>query len=209
MTKADVVQLLGWRLGDRDDMAARIDAELPFIQEQVLEAQPWCPWFLLTEEATASTTVGERRVPLPEDFLMEAEESHLYITLVHGDIPLVKMDFDSALAKYPGEGTPVAYAIQGRNLCLFPVPGEVWPITMNFYGRDVSIRDDSANSLWLKYAGDLVLAELGKVIAGKHIKDANAAAAFALDAQTAWNRLYHKHVAMTELNIERGMNKEY
>lgn len=205
MTKAELVQLLGWRLGDRDDMAARIDAELPFIQEQVLEAQSWCPWFLLTEEATASTTVGERRVPLPEDFLMEAEESHLYITLVYGDIPLVKMDFDVALEKYPGEGTPAAYAIQGRNLCLFPVPGEVWPITMNFYGRDVSIRDDSANSLWLKYAGDLVLAELGKVIAGKHIKDGAAEASFAADAQLAWKRLYQAHIARDELNISRRM----
>lgn len=207
MTKTEMVTLLGYRLGDRDDMSGRIDAELPYLQEYVLEAKEWLPWFLLKEDNSLVTVVGTRALAFPADFLLEAEAGGLYLT-VAGVITkkLVKMDFDAALAKYPGEGEPEAYSTFGDSIQLFPIPTEVQGLAFTYYGKGDLL---SGTSKWYTHAGDVVAAEMGRMLAEKHIKDANAAAGFAFDAQTAWNRLYHKHVAMTELNVERSMNKEY
>lgn len=207
MTKSEMVTLLGWRLGDRDDMEGRIDAELPYVQEYILEAKEWLPWFLLKEDNSLATGVGTRAVALPADFLLEVEEGGLYLTR-DGEIvrKLRKMDFNVALEKLSGEGEPEAYSTFGDSIQLFPIPTEALGLAFTYYAKGDLI---SGTSKWYTHAGDVIAAEVGRILAEKHIKDANAAAAFALDAQTAWNRLYHKHVAMTELNIERGMNKEY
>lgn len=207
MTKAELVTLLGYRLGDRDDMAGRVDAELPYVQEYILEAKEWLPWFLLKEDNSLVTVVGTRVVALPTDFLLESEEGGLYLTR-NGEIVkrLVKMDFNAALAKYPAEGEPEAYSIFGDAIQLFPIPSEALGLALTYYGKGNSLL---ATSQWYTHAGDVIAAEVGRLLAEKHIKDSNAAAGFALDAQTAWNRLYHKHVAMTELQTERAMNKEY
>lgn len=206
MTQAELIQLLSWRLGDRDDMEERILAEMPYVQDYVLEAKPWCPWFLLTEEAHASTTVGERRLPLPEDFLMEAEESHLYLELSDGSTtPLRKLDFDVAAAKLPGSGLPLAYSVSGNRYELFPIPDGVYTVYMTYYGKDSRLTDTATESQWMKYAGDVVAAELGKAIAEKHLRDMQGAQAFAAEAAEAWTRLYHKHIARGEVNISRAL----
>lgn len=209
MTKAELLQLLGWRLGDRDDMDARAEAELPFVQDFVLEAKEWLPWFLLKETSALVVTLGSRVVQFPDDFLLEVEEGHLYLTQ-GGEIvkELVKMDFDTALRKYPGDGEPVAYSVMGEAIQLFPIPNEARGLYLPYFGKDERLTG-TGSPKWLQHASDVVLAELGKILAEKHIKDANAAAGFAADAQAAWTRLYHKHIAMQEVNNSHAMNKEY
>ena len=71
MTKTELFQILSWRLGDRDDLNPRMETELNFVQDYVLEANAWLPWFLVTEESEALLVAGERRLPLPTDFLSE------------------------------------------------------------------------------------------------------------------------------------------
>ena len=206
MTKAEMVTLLGYRLGDRDDTGGRIVAELPYVQEYILEAKEWLPWFLLKESAGMTVTLGSRAVEWPADFLLEEETGHLYLTKA-GEIvrELRKMDFDAALAKYPGDGEPMVYSVAGAGVQLFPIPQEVCGLHLTYYGKDESLVSGSSPK-WLQYAGDVVAAEVGKILAEKHIKDANAAAVFAADAQAAWTRLYHKHIAIKELNSSSVMN---
>jgi hypothetical protein len=207
MTKDDLVKVVGWRLGDRDDMASRIDLELDILQDTVLESKPWQPWFLESELAYASTFPNERRVPLPVDFLGELEESHLYVveptTLVQRE--LVKKDPDVALRMFPESGAPLAYAVSGLYFQFFPKPDDAYPIAMRYYAKDVRISTSTADSRWMKFAPDIVLAELCMALASKHIKDPEAAAGFAQDAQVAWKRLYDKHVAMAEINQPRSL----
>jgi hypothetical protein len=207
MDKADLVKVVGWRLGDREDMADRIDLELDILQDTVLEAKPWHPWFLESELAYASTFPNERRVPLPVDFLGELEESHLYLveptTLQQKE--LVKKDADVGLRTFPYIGTPIAYAISGLYFQFFPKPDDAYPIAMRYYAKDVRISSATADSRWMKYAPDIVLAELCLALASKHIKDPEAAQGFAQDAQVAWKRLYDKHVAMAEINQPRSL----
>ena len=207
MTKVEMVQLLGWRLGDRDDMEPRVDAELPYVQDYVLEAKEWLPWFLLTETNAMVASTGTRAVAFPADFLLEAEEGHLYLT-VAGEIvkELEKLDYDVALAKCPGVGEPKYYATFGDAIQIFPIPDANYSLYFAYYGKGGRLTDTGTLSKWFLHAGDVVAAEVGKILAEKHIKDAAAAAGFAADAQAAWTRLYHKHIAMQELNNSHVMN---
>lgn len=207
MTYDDLVKIVGWRLGDRDDMAARIALELDTIQDNVLEAKPWHPWFLQSELASASTLADERRVPLPLDFLGEIEESHLYIVIDGELVELPKRDPDIAQKAFPGTGTgtPKVYAISGLYFQFYPIPDQAFEVQMRYYAKDARISDPANDTNWLKFASDVVLAELCYVLAAKHIKDAEAAAGFAQDAQVAWKRLYDKHTAMLEINQPRSL----
>lgn len=205
MTKAELVQMLGWRLGDRDDLEARMDAELDFVQDYILEAKEWTPWFLLSEELSMTATTGSRALALPADFIAEEELSQLWLELPDGStVELEKMDFDIAARKYVGTGQPVVYARKGLNYQLFPIPDLDYTLYHHYYQKDGRIKTAS-ESKWLTYAGDVVAAEVGKVLAEKHIKDTNAAAGFAQDAQVAWKRLYDKHTALQEINQSRSM----
>jgi hypothetical protein len=214
MTHDDLVKIVGFRLGDRSDMASRVDLELDFVQDTVLEAMPWHPWFLESEAATASTVVGDRRVPLPLDFLGEVEESHLYAEADNGALlELKKLDPDVAQSKFGAietagyGGFPLAYAVSGLYYMIYPASDKPYPIHMRYYAKDVRMSDpaQTANSKWLRFAQDLVLAELCQVLAAKHIKDAEAAAGFAKDASEARTRLYATHTARMETNQPRSL----
>ena len=151
-------------------------------------------------------TAGERQLPLPEDFLAEIEESALWLELRDGStVELGKMDFDVAARKYPGVGQPLVFCRVGEYFQFFPIPDYNYTVFMRYFGKDERIRDALASPKWLKYASDIVMAELGKIIADKHIKDAQAAASFAADAQAGWQRLYAKHTAMQEVNQARAL----
>lgn len=206
MTKAELLTLLGWRMGDRSDLAPRAELELDFVQDMQLEGKSWCPWFLLQDMAATSTSAGVRQVPLPDDFLMELEESHLYAVNAEGvALELEKKDLDLLEKRVLGDGFPMYYAVVGENFYLYPKPDAVYSLQMKYYAKDARIKDEVASPKWLQYASDVVLAELGAIIAGKHLKDMAAAAGFSQDAQVAWKRLYDKHTAMGEINAPRSL----
>lgn len=206
MTKTELFQILAWRLGDRGDLTSRMGTELDFVQDYVLESNVWAPWFLVTEESEATLVVGERRLPLPEDFLSELEESALWLELPDGTTKeLTKGAFDVLARKYQGSGTPLSYSVQGEYFHLFPIPDLTYKVYMRYNQKDSRITNEAVVSRWLKYCADLVLAELGYVLAGKHIKDANLAAAFQAEAQASWKKLYDRHVAQQEINQARSM----
>lgn len=207
MTRDEVVQILGWRLGDRSDMAERIIAEMKFVQRSKLEQREWLPWFLETELAVAETTVGEARVELPDDFLGEIEEQHLWIELEAGQPTqeLIKMEYDEAKRRFPEPGVPVAYAVTGKYLHLFPTPLQVYQLSMRYYAADADMAAANVETLWLKYAPDLVIAEVGELVARKHIQNGALADSFAKDAVVALATLYARHTARQEVNMERAL----
>lgn len=206
MTRDEVVQILGWRLGNRTDMQERILREMDFVQTTVLEENEWLPWFLESEWANALTTVGEARVPLPVDMLVEIEESHLYISKDGGEQKrLVKKDHDTAKSLRPGSGQPEFYAIAAGYFHFFPTPDYAYELGMRYMARDVLMSAANVETKWLKHASDLVIGEVGAAIAGKHMQNPTLAATFQVDAQKAWNRLLTKHTALSELNMTRAL----
>jgi hypothetical protein len=76
---------------------------------------------------------------------------------------------------------------------------------MRYIAKDERISDEAAAPKWLKYASDVVIAELGFVLATKHIKDADLGQQFAAEAQVAWKRLYERHVSRAEINQSRSL----
>lgn len=206
MTRDEAVTLLGWRLGNRTDMAERILREMDFVQTTVLEENEWLPWFLETEWANALTTAGESRVPVPADFLTEIEESHLYISQPDGTQKrLVKKDYDTAKSLRPGSGMPEFYAISAGYFHFFPTPDAAYELGMRYMARDALMSAANVETKWLKHSSDLVIAEVGALLAGKHVQNPTLAAGFKEDAQKAWNRLLTKHTALNELNMARAL----
>lgn len=209
MTRDKLVQLLGWRLGDRDDLVEKIIAEMDYVQTMVLEENQWLPWFLETELAEASTTPGENRVTLPEDFLGEIEESHLWIVTGDGQsLRLRKGEYDILKAQYPGEGQPQRYCISHGYFHLFPAPDQTYTLQMRYYARDVLMSLADVETRWLKFAGDVVMAAIGKEMSAKHLQNPTLAASFTADLATAWTRLLTKHTSLSEINLARSMNGE-
>lgn len=206
MTRDDVITLLGYRLESRTDLVERIMLEMRLVQSTILEEHEWLPWFLESELAEASTTSGEWRVPVPEDFLMEMEPAALWITDADGvRKELKKMDMDVAAERYSGTGCPQVYALHGNYFYLFPTPDQAFPLQMLYYARDTDMAAENVETNWLKYAPDLVIACVGREVAEKHIQNGALAASFAADIVPAWLRLLNKHTARVEANQSRSM----
>lgn len=208
MTRDEVIQLVTYRLGDRSDMAARALLEMPFIQTQLLEGNSWLPWFLEVDTAGATslvTTAQTRFVALPVDFLAEMEEGHLWITVGGVRERLVKQDFDTALARYPEGGAPKVYSLGATQIDLFPLPDDAYALDFKYYGKATDMAAANVQTPWLEHAADLVIALLGEVLAGKHIRNDQLAQSFKQDATEAWNRLYAKHTVRSEINQSRSM----
>src|SRR3990172_13346945 len=139
---------------------ARIVSEMLFIQEQILEGGLTLPWFLLSENLTAFTEIGEERIQIPinvdgvvgKDFLREHEEGTLWYYDVTRDewIELVKEDYDSLIATYTnGTGTPKYYALDGDYFRLKPTPDAVLQLRIKCYLREPVLSTNIENK-WLK-----------------------------------------------------------
>lgn len=185
-------------------MIPRMGTEVLLLQEIRLEQNVWLPWFLETETAWTTTTVGEEQVQLPADFLGEVEEQALWRVEDGEFIPLKKMDYDDMLVRFAGEGAPRAYAVGNGYLFLRPVPTEAITLKMRYLARAEPLTSNIEN-VWLRYASDVVIAELGAVIAKQHMQHGELAATFAEDARIAWDRLYRVHIGRQETNRARLM----
>ena len=209
MTRDEVVRLLGFRLESREDLAERIHAEMDFVQTTILEEHEWLPWFLESELAEASTTPGEWRVSVPEDFLIEMEPASLWIVDAEGvRHELIKKDMDVATRIAPGTGLPKYYSLQGDYFYFAPVPDAAYPLQMLYYAQDTRMSLANVETKWLKYAADLVIACVGREVAEKHIQNDALAASFANDIGPAWARLLNKQQARIEINQSRSMGSD-
>lgn len=208
MIKSKVIDLIKMRLGNRTDTGIddRINAELDMAQYELERFGDFTPWFLLSETATYTTTVGERRVPIPTDMLQEYEEGALFYNYA----PLTKHDYDALVARFTDEeGAPQAYALVDDYFILFPLPDDAYVLDMKYYRQDAvpsSVAADGENK-WLKNAADWLLAKTGVAIA-RFIKDEGAAALFASDEQQATARVYKQHIDRTERNTDRQMGDD-
>ena len=208
MKKQAFIELMQHKLEGRDDLAEVIVAEMDFCQTAILESNAWLPWFLESEVSVAATTVGDSRVQLPSDFLLEVEEAVLHLELENGVIaPLRKMDYDVAFQRYGrGKGMPKMYALVGDYFYVFPTPDESFRISMLYYARDrlPSETDLNTENRWLKHASGLFLAVVGRELAAKVVQNDGLTAAFTADIMPEWQKLYNRHTAIKENNRERG-----
>lgn len=209
MTRDEVVELLGWRLGDRTDMQARIIAEMNYVQDMDLEGASWLPWFLEKEFTGVETVAGNRLVTKPVDYLLEVEDAPLFVEVDGAWIELGKRDYIDLVKKEPGTGVPEFYAVLEEGIYVYPTPDGVYPIRGRYLAKDTRMSVANLETAWLKHASDLVIACVGKQVALKHIQSPEMASGFIQDEQTARARLLHKHVAIKEVNRDSYMGGNY
>ena len=204
MIKSAVIDLIKMRLGNRTDadIDTRITAELDAAQYELERFGTFTPWFLLSETASYSTVALESRVPIPADMLQEYEEGALF----YDDLPLVKHDQDYLAERFKDAlpGAPRAYALSGDYFVLYPVPDDIYTLSMKYYQEEPvpSSLAASGENAWLRNAADWLLAKTGMNVA-RFIKDPEALQMFTQDEATASNRVYLKHVDRAERNSPR------
>lgn len=213
MTRDEVVTLLGYRLGSRTDLDAKIILEMDFVQQFVLEGTgAFLPWFLETEMSTSTTNIDEDRLALPDDFLGEIEEQALWLYDADNEenayTLLIKGDYDQLLDKYPAPGTPKQYAMTGDYFLIRPTPDDNYTIKMRYYAKDDSLLTENIENKWLKHAADLVIAETGTIMARNHLMNEDLAAGFEKAALIARQRLYTLHERRKHTNRTYSMGDD-
>ena len=210
MTRDEAITLIKQRLQRENDTAitARIQSEIILAQEMRLEGNAWLPWFLLSENLTANTTASEERLPVPNNFLREAEEGALWrYDPDSSEIPwveLTKDDYDFLLNKYPNEDAPVAYALSNEYFRLKPTPDAVYTMRMKCYLRDDPLTSDIENK-WLANAADWLIAEVSEKIARQHLRNIKLADSIKGEIIEAKNRVYVVHEARMHANRKYSM----
>lgn len=155
MDKATIVKRVAFRLGNVRGMDTLIEAEVDATINR-LENEDFRPWFLLSENNTYKTTIGERRVPVPREFLSEYEDTALYVVHDGLDYPLQKMSQEEARVKWQGsQGLPQAYALTNKYFRLFPAPDAEYELELIFYRRSGALANDE--NPWFVEAADWVI----------------------------------------------------
>ncbi len=177
VARARIQQTLGFRSDKETEIIAALqDAQV------MLERGATLPWFLQSEVASIVTVDGEERVPLPTDFLREWEDDPLWYFVAGsgGDddtwTELAKDDLALLRSKYPGEGAPVAYALDVKYFRIFPTPDDAYTLKMIYFKKDAVLTTNVENQ-WLTYFPYLVIGEAG-ILLSAGLRDANALAIF-------------------------------
>lgn len=210
MTRDDVVTLLALNLGNRTDLNDAIILQMMLQQETQLEGSGrFQPWFLITERAFNTMTIGESRLALPDDFLMEVEEQGLWIfDAAGGTHELLKGSEQDLLREYKDTdpGQPQAYSMAGHHITVYPAPDWEYPAFFRYAAQDQKLSTNIENN-WLKYASDLMIAVVGKEIAGKTLQNDKLAATYERDILPAWERLYRLHESRAHTNRDYTMGE--
>jgi len=166
MKRAECIKIIASRLGNRTDLNDIIGLEMDLIQDTALEGTgAFLPWFLESDELTLTATPNTEQITLPEGFLAEIEDHGFYLYDATQENPytkLVKSDYDLMRAKYPVAGTPKEYNLSGNFLILKPTPDAAVTVKFRCYK---AAPKTAAENVWLKHAPDLVVSEVGKVVA--------------------------------------------
>lgn len=161
------------KLGFRSDLATPIAAALSAAQSKFEGGIPlnnggeFMPWFLIKPSFVLTTQAMQSTVPLPDDFLLESEESGFF--LYNPDSPdypytlLEKDDPDALVRSLPGSGPPQAYSLLGTGFVLFPTPDDIYQLVTSYYAADTPF-DPALENKWLKYAPQLLIGEAGMAI---------------------------------------------
>jgi hypothetical protein len=205
MDRDTAVSIIKGRLARWSDtvLTDHIIAELQAAQQR-LEGWPEPAWFLLTESSYTTTTIGEERIGVPLDFIMEVEADALWIEDTEGNwTALKKDDYDEIRARWPDTGLPRRYALMGSYFRLRPAPDIGYTLHMIYYGKDDALTTNMENK-WLKYVPDLLISEAGYIIASRYVRNEPAAAEFKADVARARDALLRMNQARRDANRTYG-----
>lgn len=179
MLRDEAVARIQQKLGFRSDRSAEIVTALQDAQIRA-ELAAFLPWFLITEIASATTTSGEERCPVPDDFIREYEDEALWYFNSGASDPedqwtelgKENLDFLRTEGSFGGSGPPQAYSLDGLNFRIFPTPDAAYPLRLVYYARDTVLSTNIENN-WLKYYPFWLIGDAGMDIA-QDLRDRDA-----------------------------------
>lgn len=179
MTRDEARALVAARLGFRTDLNDTIDLELQLVQAEELEDDhEFKPWFLFTDytDATFVTTPGQDYVQLPEDFLLQIEDTFLYFQEPEATgtefpwSPVRANLLAEVMAQDEVGGVPSFVTVQGSRLYIRPTPQEVYTLRLFYYRADTALTGDITN-LWLTHAVEWMISSTAAKIADAYLQD--------------------------------------
>lgn len=215
LNRTQIIQVVLRRLGNRENdtvLTGYAETELELTIAE-LEAEAFLPWFLISNEATLTLTLGDRNVTLPADFIREYEDEDLWYYNADNAPSrrkLEKADVDDTtkwgLESSPGE--PELYALVGSQFILDKDPDAtavLGSLKFRYYARSVPLTSSNLTNVWTLNADWLLLQRLGGVMARQYIRDFDLATAFEDQANKAWFKLQQSHVAREQANRRAQM----
>lgn len=172
MNRGEIIETVLARIGRSEGNAyllGRAAVEIKTVQNR-LEGGAFMPWFLLSGVQDLTTTANTRELALPTGFLREYEDYPLYRYDASAEDPYIRLnkdEFDVLETRYEGEeaGIPLAYALVGEELHFFPTPDDAYPLKWNYFEKKAVLVGDDSENAWTENAEDLLIAELGLVMA--------------------------------------------
>jgi hypothetical protein len=207
MIRDDAIALVASRVGQRTDLNTAIQLEMSLVIVTKLEENPAItPWFLRTTKSDLVTVADVDTVALPADFIVQQEDRALQYYDEAGAkwVNLKKMLYEFLDQKYEdaAHAAPAAYNIDGLLIALRPVPDAIYTLRLRYYQHDPLVVANNVETLWLKYAPDLVIAATCATVAKGQLHDMELAASFDSEIAGAWRRLSvlneaREHTGMT------------
>lgn len=206
MDKATIVKYVAHRLGNVRGLDALIEAEVDASIRR-LENKEFHPWFLLSENNFYQCKVGESRVPIPQGFLAEYEDTCLYIkTLDNRWLPMTKMTVEEARRHGTLEtGIPRFYSLTNGYFRVFPVPDDTYELELIFYRRSENLVGFS--NVWFDNAGDLVVYETAATIF--NMRQDKRWLQMTQMADREYQELIRRHTMREEVNTDRYFGGDY
>lgn len=203
MTRNEAVAMIQQQLAFRSDQTDNIIAYMKLAQ-QSLEKGKTLPWWLKSERSFIYTVAAEQRIPLPTDFLREADDSQLVYVPTDTTEKLVFLDKDTTdqLEAHYGTdvGAPEAYSIDGRYFRIFPIPDDVYQIRMVYMKKDTILSTNIENK-WLEHLPYLIMGVTGTLIASA-LRDQTAQAVFQGWAKDGLSMMYAENEAREHANMD-------
>lgn len=219
MLCSEAVSRINAQLGYRSDKADEILADLQDSQQTLERGIPsplskmgtFLPWFLMSERASATTTINEERLLLPTDLVGELQDFRLFLFDASAELvedqwqPLEKSDEGFLRAKFPGTGAPKAFCYSGSYWRLFPTPDDEYTMKVIYGATDtqLTLAPDITNK-WLTTCPWVLIASAGMQMAAK-LRDAGAMTFFQNRLAIEIPILYNDTVARTENNARAVM----
>ena len=182
-------------LGFRKDLVDPIERALRFAQNE-LESEATLPFFLKKVDTSLSTSVDTQEIPRPDDYIRLWHEDPISLAVGTSNVKLVSGPLSALRARYNGYSAPRGYSEMGEKFLLYPIPTDVYPITITYYGKDDELKTNIEN-LWLKYLPGLMIGRAGFTVASS-IRDQNAQTIFGALAAAGTEKLSQMSTAQDE-----------
>ena len=206
MTRKELVDLVLARVGRREEdpnMRSYAEEELQQLQfsyERGLRLPNaggvYHPWFLVAEIGSSVAPADLERIKKPSKFIAEVDDGGLWLKDGDGEWEhLPKDDYDILRSQFPDSGKPKAYADTGDYWRLFPTPDKEYTVEAIIYQGEPALVNDGDTNEWTTKAGQLMLAGLGRVMAGYYLYNSELMQIFSQDENQELRRLYHDTIA--------------